>query len=200
MDDPRQMYGHHHEVAGRTTRLRDQPLLPLPPASSASGLASLSTAIQTTLPAALSELDTPQRRFVRAALARYLWLPDTPARTSRYDYRLATAMFERGIELLVIDAALLLADTRRALREPWLTPLPQIRSFAYFQPTITEVLSNPRTPDVDYLTCLLRRLRPLAEVKLARIAHQRLDTHHRPGSPVPSMDMPQRRSRARRTR
>lgn len=70
-------------------RLRDQPLLALPSVSCASAPASLSTAIQTTLPAARSDRDTPQRRFVRAVLARYVWLPDTPVRTSRYDRRLA---------------------------------------------------------------------------------------------------------------
>jgi hypothetical protein len=132
----------------------------------------LSTAIQTTLPAAQGDRDSPQRRFVRAVLARYVWLPDTPAVTSRYDRRLATAMFERGITLITVEAALLLADTRRALRESWLAPLPAVRSLAYFQPTVLEVLSNPHPLDLDYLTCLLRRLRPLAEVKMARLQHQ----------------------------
>ena len=155
-------------------RLRDQPLLPLPSASSVRSLASLSTAIQTTLPAARSERDTPERRFVRAVLARYVWLPDTPAVASRYDRRLASSLFERGVELLVVEAALLLVGTRRALREPWLAPLPQVRSFAYYQPTIAEVLDNPRPPDLDYLTCLLRRLRPLAELKLARLPNREL--------------------------
>lgn len=50
--------------------------------------------------------------------------------------------------------------------------LPQVRSFAYYQPTIAELLDNPRPPDLDYLTCLLRRLRPLAELKLARLRHR----------------------------
>jgi len=150
-------------------RLRDQPLLPLPSASSARDLDSLSSAIQTTLPAVRSDRDTPERRFVRAVLARYVWLPDTPAVASRYDRRLARSLFERGVELLVVEAALLLVGARRALREPWLAPLPQVRSFAYYQPTIAELLDNPRPPDQDYLTCLLRRLRPLAELKLARL-------------------------------
>jgi hypothetical protein len=134
----------------------------------------LSTAIQTILPAARSDRDTPERRFVRAVLARYLWLPDTPLVASRYDRRLANSLFERGVELLVVEAALLLVSARRALREPWLTPLPQVRSFAYYQPTIGELLGNShsRLPDLDYLACLLRRLRPLAELKLARLRHR----------------------------
>ena len=169
MDDLTTSRRSLEEASRAGGRLRDQPLLPLPSASSARDLDTLSTAIQTTLPAARNDRDTPQRRFVRAVLARYVWLPDTPAVASRYDRRLASALFERGVELLVVEAALLLVGARRALREPWLTPLPQVRSFAYYQPTIAELLDNPRSPDLDYLTCLLRRLRPLAELKLARL-------------------------------
>lgn len=165
---------HHRGEDGPAVggRPRDQPLLPLPSASSAGDPASLSTVIQTTLPAPRNERDSPARRFVRASLARYVWLPDTPARTSRYDRRLVQTLFEHGVDILTVEAALLLATARRALREPWLTPLPPVRSFAYFQPALAEVLDNPRPPDLEYLTCLLRRLRPLAEVKAARIAHQ----------------------------
>ena len=108
-------------------------------------------------------------------LARYLWLPDTPSVTSRHDRRLAKTLFQRGVSLIVVEAALLLAaGARRALREPWLEPLPQVRALAHYQPMVAEVLDNPRSPDIDYLTCLLRRLRPLAELKAARLRHQEL--------------------------
>jgi len=167
-------------------RLRDQPLLPLPAASSADGQASLSTAIQTALPPPQHDRDSPERRYVRAVLARYLWLPDTPSQSSGHDRRLASSLYERGVPLLVVEAALLLAATRRALREPWLQPLPRVRSAYYYLPVVAEVLDNPRAPDLDYLTCLLRRLRPLAELKQARLDHQALY-----GSPS---DKPQTRS------
>jgi len=150
--------------------------------------------IQTTLPAPRNDRESPERRFVRAVLARYVWLPDTPTVNSRYDRRLAATLFERGVELIVVEAALLLADARRVLREPWLAPLPQVRSLAYFQPAIAEVLDNPRPPDPEYLTCLLRRLRPLAELKLARLRHE-----ERYGSePACSADDPTRRRDRRR--
>lgn len=152
-------------------RLRDQPLWPLPPASSAGGPASLSTAIQTALPRPQHERDSPERRYVRAVLARYLWLPDTPSQSSRHDRHLARSLYERGVPLLVVEAALLLAATRRALREPWLKPLPRVRSAHYYLPVVAEVLGNPREPDLEYLTYLLRRLRPLAELKQARLRH-----------------------------
>lgn len=170
----------------RSGRLRDQPLLPLPPASSADGQASLSTAIQTALPPPQHPQDSPERRYVRSVLARYLWLPETPSQSSRHDRRLARSLYERGVPLLVVEAALLLAATRRALREPWLQPLPRVRSAYYYLPVVAEVLDNPREPDLDYLTCLLRRLRPLAELKQARLGHQALY-----GSPP---DKPQTRS------
>jgi len=158
--------------ASSSGRLRDRPLLPLPSVSCAGGPASLSTAIQTVLPPPQHERDSPERRYVRAVLARYLWLPDTPSQSSRHDRRLARSLCERGVPLLVVEAALLLAATRRALREPWLQPLSRVRSVHYYLPIVAEVLDNPREPDLDYLTCLLRRLRPLAELKQARLRHQ----------------------------
>jgi hypothetical protein len=132
----------------------------------------LSIGIQTTLPAARGERDSLERRYVRAVLGRYLWLPDTPDRTSRHDRHLACQLFARGVSLLVVEAALLLAATRRALREPWLAPLARVRSLSYYLPVIAEVLEDSGEPDLEYLTCLLRRLRPLAELKAARLAHE----------------------------
>jgi hypothetical protein len=150
--------------------LRNQPLLPLPSASCAEGVASLSTRIQVVLPAEVG----PQalRRYVQAVLGRYLWLPDTPSACSRHDRRLAREWYNKGVPLIVVEAALLLASTRRALREPYLEPLPRIRALHYFAPLVRELLETPRDPDRDYLVCLLRRLRPLAEVKLARLRHE----------------------------
>lgn len=156
------------------SRLRDQPLLPLPSASAVTGAASLSTAIQTELPAVRDERDTLERRYVRGVLGRYLWLPGTPVLSSRHDRRLAQTLFERGVTLICVEAALLLGAARRALREPWLAPLPRVRSLSYFVPVLAEILENPRPADLEYLTCLLRRLRPLAELKAAQLAHERL--------------------------
>jgi hypothetical protein len=160
---------------GNSRRLRDQPLLPLPVASDVDGGASsLSTRVQTALPPDDGSTSR-ERRYVQAVLARYLWLPETPNQTSRHDRRLARTLFERSVPLIVIEAALLLGAARRALREPWLAPLPRIRAMHYFLPVIQEVLDNPREPDHEYLICLLRRLRPLAELKAARLRHQILD-------------------------
>jgi hypothetical protein len=134
---------------------------------------------------ALAPEDGPrglERQYVHAVLARYLWLPDTPDQTSRHDRRLARTLFERGVPLIAVEAALLLGACRRALREPYLAPLPRVRSMHYFLPVVAEVLDNPRDPDIDYLTCLLRRLRPLAELKLARLRHQASGSASSPSS------------------
>jgi hypothetical protein len=95
---------------------------------------------------------------------------------------LATSWFEAEVGILAVDAALLLASARRALREPWLAPLPQVRSLAYFQGALAEVLGNPRPPDLDYLICLLRRLGPLAELKQARLGASCLVEQLTPGN------------------
>ncbi|MGH8648715.1 MAG: hypothetical protein ACREUP_05330 [Burkholderiales bacterium] len=151
-------------------RLRDQPLLPLPSASCAADPASLSIRLQAALVA--EDPRGLERQYVEAVLGRYLWLPETPSVTSRHDRRLARTLFERGVPLILVEAALLLGATRRALREPYLAPLPRIRALAYFVPVVVELLDNSRDPDHEYLLCLLRRLRPLAEVKAARLRHQ----------------------------
>lgn len=156
---------------GPTRRLRDQPLWPLPSASCAEDEASLSIRIQVVLPAEGGP-QVLQRRYVQAVLSRYLWLPGTPSVCSRHDRRLAREWYKQGIPLIVVEAALLLAATRRALREPYLAPLPRIHALHYFAPVVRELLENPRDPDRDYLVCLLRRLRPLAELKLARLRHK----------------------------
>jgi hypothetical protein len=155
---------------GPIHRLREQPLWPLPSASCVEGEASLSNRVQVALPAQGSP--SLQRRYVQAVLGRYLWLPDTPSVRSRHDRRLAREWYERGIPLIVVEAALLLAATRRALREPYLRSLPRVRALHYFAPVVRELLENPKDPDREYLVCLLRRLRPLAELKLARLRHQ----------------------------
>ena len=180
---------------GPIRRLRDEPLWPLPFASCAEGEASLSARVQVVLPAQGGP-QALQRRYVQAVLSRYLWLPDTPSVCSRHDRRLAREWGERGIPLVVVEAALLLAATRRALREPYLRPLPRVRALHYFTPVVRELLENPKDPDHEYLVCLLRRLRPLAEHKLARLRHP--ERHGDPAADRPSAPPPAKLGRCRR--
>jgi hypothetical protein len=97
--------------------------------------------------------------YIAAVLTLYVDLPDTPLRASAQDQWLARKLYEQGVPLSLVESALLLASLRRLFRPPDLPPLPPIRSFAYFQPVITELQQNP-LPDgyLDYLRLKLRNL------------------------------------------
>ena len=96
--------------------------------------------------------------YVIAVLKLYGELPDAPPRTNPQDQRQARSWFDRGVPLTVVEAALLLASLRR-IRPPGAPPLPRIRSLAYFQPVIEELLENP-VPEgyVRYLRVKLRHV------------------------------------------
>lgn len=114
--------------------------------------------------------------FVAAVLNLYLDLPDTPIRYNSSDQALAQQFHRRQVPLPVIEAALLLASLRRLLRPQQLPPLPRIRSLAYFQPVIDELLQNP-LPDsyLDYLRLKLRSLssNPSAAVQKSTFSLER---------------------------
>ena len=52
----------------------------------------------------------------------YLQMPDTPFRPGADDHRVARSLFERGVPLDLVEAALLLASLRRLVRPPGLPP------------------------------------------------------------------------------
>jgi hypothetical protein len=101
--------------------------------------------------------------YVSAVLALYLGLPETPLRTSTQDQRCARQLYDSGVPLPIVESAFLLASLRRLLRPADAPPLSPIRSLAYFQPVITELLSNP-VPD-NYLEYLRFKLRHIASGK-----------------------------------
>jgi hypothetical protein len=86
----------------------------------------------------------------------YLSLPETPARSTQDDLRLAHELCHRKIPLELVEAAFLLASARRLFRDPSLPPLTPIRSLHYFLPVIEEVSINQLSP--DYLLYLRRKL------------------------------------------
>src|SRR5712691_4977062 len=99
--------------------------------------------------------------YVNAVLTLYLDLPDTPLRASVTDQRQARLWFDRGVPLEVVETALLLACLRRSVRPADVPPLPRIRSLAYFQPVIEELLEHP-VPG-GYLQYLRHTLRGTAD-------------------------------------
>ena len=104
--------------------------------------------------------------FIHKVLTLYRELPETPLRVSLHDQKQATELQLRGIPLELIEAALLLGSLRRLLRPPGALPLSLIRSFAYFQPVIEELLSRPLSD--TYLEYLRHKMKPLAGKKLTR--------------------------------
>jgi hypothetical protein len=95
--------------------------------------------------------------YTAAVLTLYVDLPDTPLRASVSDQRQARLWFDRGLPLDVVETALLLACLRRTVRPADVPPLPRIRSLAYFQPVVDELLENPAPG--GYLQYLRLKLR-----------------------------------------
>jgi hypothetical protein len=95
---------------------------------------------------------TDRESFVAAVLDRYRAAPDTSGRCRPHDRRLAESLFDRGITLEVVSAAIMLATARRGSRPADLPPLEPIRSLHYFQPVIAEIIRHPLDPAyLDYL-------------------------------------------------
>ncbi|MGA2675191.1 MAG: hypothetical protein ABSE99_18425 [Terracidiphilus sp.] len=115
----------------------------------------------------VSELLDPSSNaelYVASVLTFYLDMPDTPLRTSTMDQRQARTWFQSSVSVSIVETALLLGSLRRVARPRDLPPLPRIRSLAYFQPVIEELLANP-APDgyLPYLRFRLRRIMDKAE-------------------------------------
>jgi hypothetical protein len=111
--------------------------------------------------ASILDPNTNPALYVNAVLTLYVDLPDTPLRASVPDQRQARTWFDRGVSLPVIETALLLAHLRRTTRPADMPALPRIRSLAYFQPVVEELLENP-APD-GYLAYLRIKLRHIVD-------------------------------------
>jgi hypothetical protein len=96
---------------------------------------------------------TDCQHYVETVLALYRKLPDTPARHSRYDRRLAAQLYLQNLPLPLIESAFLLTTTRRLLRDPSYPPLSPIRSLHYFLPVIEQLRDQPLSPTyIQYLS------------------------------------------------
>ncbi len=84
-----------------------------------------------------------QQAYTRAVRTLYLNLPHTSHRFSHSDRQLAQHLYQRGIPLDTLHAALLLATLRRLSRDPAAAPLQPVRSLHYFVPVLDELLLQP---------------------------------------------------------
>lgn len=100
-------------------------------------------------------------RYVDTVLGLYRNAPGTVGHVRPSDRRLAGRLFDDGVPLDVVRAAVILAAVRRGFRTPDDLPLEPIRSLFYFRPVINEILKRPMDP--QYLEHLLRKLVELAD-------------------------------------
>jgi len=94
--------------------------------------------------------------YVKAVLDYYRRTPGALGHARPEDRRLAGILYNRGVSLEQVDAALLLATVRRTFRPKDAAPLNPIRSLHYILPLLDEIRLNP--PDPDYLRYLQSKL------------------------------------------
>ena len=103
--------------------------------------------------------DSDTHSYVTTVLTLYVGLPETPLRATSQDRRLASQLHEHRVALSVVESAFLLASIRRLARHPDAPALSPIRSLAYFQPVIDELLSSPAPANyTEYLRLKLHQL------------------------------------------
>ena len=99
-----------------------------------------------------------QEEYIRRVLEAYRKTPGTMGTVHRPDRLLATQLHQRGVPLMVVENAMVLAASRRMTRPADAMPLGTIRSLAYFLPVIDEVLNLRIQPDYfNYLRHWMER-------------------------------------------
>jgi len=88
-----------------------------------------------------------QQEYIRQVLEAYRKTPGTMGTVRRADRTLAAQLYQRGVSVVVIENALVLAAVRRLVRPAGAPPLGAIRSLAYFLPVIDEVRELRVSPD-----------------------------------------------------
>ena len=99
--------------------------------------------------------------YIEKVLRAYRRTPGTAGTIRRPDRLLAAQLDERGVPLMTVENALVLAAARRMIRSAGSPPLGTIRSLAYFIPVIEEVLSLSVSPGYfQHLRQKIERLAP----------------------------------------
>ena len=93
------------------------------------------------------EANPTRQDYIRKVLDAYRRTPGTTGLVRRSDRLLAAALHDRGVPLLAVENALVLAVARRLVRSPDAPPLQLMRSLHYVMPLIDEVLAVPITQD-----------------------------------------------------
>jgi hypothetical protein len=101
--------------------------------------------------------------YIDKVLSAYRRTPGTAGTIRRPDRLPAAQLDERGVPLMTVENALVLAAARRMIRPAGSPPLATIRSLAYFLPVIEEVLSLRVSP--DYFQHLRHKIERLAQTR-----------------------------------
>ena len=110
----------------------------------------------------MEENPISREEYIDKVLSSYRRTPGTAGTIRRPDRLLATQLHERGVPLMAVENALVLAAARR-IRPAGSTPLGTIRSLAYFLPVIQEVLSLSVSP--GYFQHLRHKIERLAQTR-----------------------------------
>ena len=84
-------------------------------------------------------MEISKKDYVRRILEAYRLTPGTCGVVRRNDRILAANLYDRGIDPILVENALVLAAARRLFRSPRAAPLQPIRSLHYLIPVIEEV-------------------------------------------------------------
>ncbi len=102
-----------------------------------------------------------RRLYVQRALDLYRLAPGTTGHLRRSDRRFAGELYDRGISLEVVHAALILAVARRTFRSQSAPPLAPIATLHYIRPVIDELIAEPPEPGyVSYIRYKLATVAP----------------------------------------
>jgi hypothetical protein len=104
-----------------------------------------------------------REEYIRQVLDAYRKTPGTMGTVRRPDRLLAAQLYQRGVPLMAVESAMVLAASRRMARPADALPLGTIRSLAYFLPVIDEVLSLRVSP--DYFRYLRYRMERLTQTR-----------------------------------
>jgi hypothetical protein len=109
---------------------------------------------------AMDQQPSGREDYVRKVLDAYRNTPGTCGNLRRPDRLLALQLYQRGVPLLTVENALVLAAVRRLIRPAGAPPLTTVRSLAYFMPVIDEVLETEVGEEYfQYAQQKLQRLR-----------------------------------------
>jgi hypothetical protein len=111
----------------------------------------------------VGENSISREEYIDKILSAYRRTPGTAGTIRRPDRLLAEQLHERGVPLMTVENALVLATARRIIRPADSPLLGTIRSLAYFLPVIEEVLTSNVSP--GYFQHLRHKIERLTQAR-----------------------------------